>query len=103
MSTLLNKPCRISSPNLIRRNIFCHNRSSPNNGSFPYCYSITDNNINANEHIILNVHLSKAKFISLFFRIKVMSQYFYSCCYSHMITNIYFIWSYRVNTNSIID
>ncbi len=69
MSTLLNKPCRISSPNLIRRNVFCHNTSSTYYGTFTNCHRITYNYIQSYEDIIFYTNFTQTKDSAFFVRI----------------------------------
>lgn len=76
MSTLLYKSSRISSPTLIRRDIFGHNTTRTDDCSITDGYRIAYYSIYTNEHILTYRYISNAKMSPRLTRVKVMSQYF---------------------------
>ena len=61
MNTLFYKTRWISSPYLIRRNIFCYYTSCTYNGSLSNGYRITYNNIKSYKDIIFYMNFTQSK------------------------------------------
>ena len=61
MFTSFNVPCRIPSPYLIRRNVFCYYTSCTYYCSLANSYRITNDNIYTYEHIIFNMNFTDTK------------------------------------------
>lgn len=93
---------RITSPTLIRRNVFRNHTTSPNNCPFANSDGVADNRIHTDEHIVFNVYLAYPEHATFPSRVKVVSQNLCARRYRHIVADKDFFWSHRIYQHTTI-